>query len=153
MDADPTNPATDPLAELIKGAHSITFTQADGTDLTFGCLCTLGADHAEPVEGEPAAVDFERAVRAEATRRYRRPRMQVGTASDREEVAFVEGAMWARALPPRQVVAEAIDPVAFSDWSGAHDPRDQEQQQRRQDAYLAADRVLVATAQPSGGKP
>lgn len=113
MGANPSNPATDPLAELIKGAQGI----------TFGCLCTLGADHAEPVEGEPAVVEFERAVRAEATYRYRRPRMLVGTASDREEATFVEGAMWAPALPSRQVVAEAIDPVAYSASSGAHDPR------------------------------
>ena len=46
--------------------------------------------------------------------------------------------------PGREDVARLIDPEAFSDWSGAHDPRAQvEQEARRGAALRSADKVLT----------
>ena len=46
--------------------------------------------------------------------------------------------------PDREAVARLIDPEAFSDWSGAHDPRAQvEQEARRGAALRSADKVLT----------
>jgi hypothetical protein len=49
----------------------------------------------------------------------------------------------------RKDMARAIDPGAFADWSGAHDPRAAGEQANRQaDAYEAADRVLAVLPAP-----